>query len=82
MSPEMTDEKTPPTPNLTQRQAEVLAFISANSHLYGPTVREIAAAFSIRSPNGVICHLEALERKGRIRRTPNAVRGIEVIHGG
>jgi len=64
--------------DLTPRQREVLAFIEANSHLYGPTVREIAAGLNIRSPNGVVGHLAALERKGAIKRHPNKVRGIEV----
>ena len=64
---------------LTKRQQEVLDFIAANSHLYGPTVREIAAALSISSPNGVVCHLKALERKGRIRRAPRRARGVEVL---
>lgn len=74
-----------PTPDpapaypLTPRQAEVLAWISANTRLYSPTVREIAAALNIRSPNGVMCHLHALERKGLIRRTPRSSRGIEVV---
>jgi repressor LexA len=46
--------------------------------LYSPTVREIARAMSIKSPNGVIVHLEALEKKGWITRRPNSTRGIEV----
>ena len=67
---------------LTARQREVLEFIRANMHLYSPTIREIAREFSFRSPQGVIAHLDALERKGWIRRVPNQVRGIEVLHGG
>jgi repressor LexA len=63
---------------LTPRQRQVLEFIRANSGLYGPTVREIAAALSIRSPNGVVCHLRALEKKGVINRRPGKSRGIEV----
>jgi repressor LexA len=66
---------------LTDRQREVLDFIKANIGLYGPTVREIAAALSISSPNGVVCHLDALERKGYIRRESHKARAIEVIHG-
>jgi repressor LexA len=50
-------------------------------HLYSPTIREIAREFSFRSPQGVIAHLDALERKGWIRRVPNQVRGIEVLRG-
>lgn len=68
-----------PSSNLTVRQAEVLEFIRANSAYYGPSVRQIAQAFGIKSPNGVVCHLQALERKGRIKRHAGQVRGIEVI---
>jgi repressor LexA len=64
---------------LTARQAEVLEFIKANSGMYGPAVREIAIAFGIRSPNGVVAHLRALEKKGYIRRRPKVTRGIEVV---
>lgn len=64
--------------DITARQAEVLEFIKSHSHLYSPTIREIAMAFGFRSPNGVTCHLVALERKGKIRRTA-AARGIEVL---
>jgi len=63
---------------LTPRQAEAVAFIKANSHLYGPTVREIAAAMGISSVNGVQGHLDALEKKGVLRRKPGIARGIEL----
>lgn len=63
---------------LTARQQQAFDFIKANIQLYSPTVREIARAMAIKSPNGVVVHLEALERKGWIRRRPNAARGIEV----
>jgi len=63
---------------LTPRQAEAVAFIRANSHLYGPTIREIAAAMGISSVNGVQGHLAALEKKGVVRRTPGVARGIEL----
>ena len=45
---------------------------------YGPTVREIGEEFGIKSPNGVMCHLKALERKGLIIRSPNKSRAIEL----
>lgn len=64
---------------LTTRQAEVLEFIKANAAMYGPTVREIAAALGIKSPNGVVCHLDALVRKGAIERTPMKSRAIKVL---
>jgi len=33
-----------------------------------PAIRDICDAFSISSPNGVMCHLKALEKKGHISR--------------
>lgn len=64
---------------LTARQAEVLEFIKANSAMYGPTIRQIAAAIGVNNVTGVVGHLEALQRKGYIRRRPGVARGIEVI---
>jgi SOS-response transcriptional repressor LexA len=63
---------------LTPRQAEAVAFIRANSHLYGPTLREIAAAMGISSLNGVKGHLERLEEKGVVERKPGIARGIQL----
>lgn len=65
---------------LTRRQQEVYDLIREliQSRGYGPTVREIASQFGIRSPNGVVCHLRALERKGLIRRDANKARAIEL----
>lgn len=52
---------------LTERQREVYDYIRARVvDGMPPTIREIGAKFSIRSPNGVVCHLEALQRKGLI----------------
>ena len=67
---------TPPT--LTPRQQEVLDFIRERTRSYGPTIREIMAEFGFTSPNGAVCHLVALERKGLIRRHAGQIRGIEV----
>ena len=64
---------------LTARQAEVLEFIRANSGMYGPTIRQIAAAIGVNNVTGVVGHLRALEKKGYIRRRPGVTRGIEVI---
>lgn len=73
----MTDTQTA-AEKITARQAEVLEFIRANSAYYSPSIREIAAGLAIKSPNGVTCHLDALERKGLIRRTPGKHRGIKL----
>jgi repressor LexA len=63
---------------LTERQREVYSFIreKIRSRGYGPTVREIGTNFDISSPNGVMCHLKALEKKGLITREPNMSRAI------
>jgi repressor LexA len=49
-----------------------------NSRGYGPTVREIGEVLGISSPNGVMCHLRALVKKGKITRIANRSRAIEL----
>lgn len=65
---------------LTPRQLEVYELIRELivDRGYGPTVREIGAHFDIKSPNGVVCHLKALERKGLILRGANKSRSIQL----
>jgi repressor LexA len=65
---------------LTERQREVYEFIrdKIRNRGYGPTVREIGDQFDISSPNGVMCHLKALEKKGLITREPNMSRAIQL----
>src|SRR5215470_5029486 len=65
---------------LTTRQREVFDFIrdKITGRGYGPTVREIGDNFRISSPNGVMCHLKALEKKGLISREPNMSRAIQL----
>jgi repressor LexA len=65
---------------LTKRQRSVYDFIrdKIRNRGYGPTVREIGQKFKISSPNGVMCHLKALERKGLITREPNMSRAIQL----
>ena len=67
---------------LTDRQQNVYDMIRELiiKRGYGPTVREIGEHFGIKSPNGVMCHLRALERKGLITRSPNKSRAIELTH--
>jgi repressor LexA len=68
------------TAKLTKRQQEIYDFIRGQmlDRGYGPTVREIANEFDIKSPNGVMCHLRALEKKGLIHRDPKKARAIEL----
>ncbi len=69
-----------PFDQLTPRQANIFEFIrdKIENRGYGPTVREIGEQFSISSPNGVMCHLKALEKKGLIHRSPKRSRAIEL----
>lgn len=65
---------------LTSRQQTIYDFIEDKivNRGYGPTVREIGNEVGIRSPNGVMCHLKALEKKGFIKREPNLSRAIQL----
>ncbi len=67
-------------PNLTPRQREIYEFLKDKiiNRGYGPTVREIGSHFGIRSPNGVMCHLKALEKKGLITRESHMSRAIQL----
>ena len=65
---------------LTKKQKLVYEFVrdKIRNRGYGPTVREIGDHFKIRSPNGVMCHLKALEKKGFIAREKNRSRAIHL----
>jgi len=67
--------------NLTRRQQDIFDLIRELiiRRGYGPTVREIGHHFGISSPNGVMCHLKALERKGLIVRHAKQSRAIELV---
>jgi len=69
-----------PFDSLTEKQLAVYEFIRGKIRTrgYGPTVREIGTEFDITSPNGVVCHLKALEKKGMITREPNMSRAIQL----
>src|SRR4051794_19756110 len=66
---------------LTPRQKEIYKFIKSKiqGRGYGPTVREIGNEFGIKSPNGVMCHLKALQKKGLIHREANMSRAIQLL---
>jgi len=66
---------------LTPRQKEIYRFIKGKiqGRGYGPTVREIGNEFGIKSPNGVMCHLKALQKKGLIHREANMSRAIQLL---
>ena len=68
---------------LTRRQTEVLAGIRVifAETGYPPTVRELGERLGLHSSCTVQRHLEALERKGFIRRSPTKARTIEIMRG-
>ena len=69
-----------PEPALTPRQREVLEIIEKHmrDRGYPPSVREIGEAAGLTSPSTVHAHLNALQRRGYLRRDPTKPRAIEV----
>jgi repressor LexA len=67
----------PPTP----RQAEALELIKKfqAEHGYAPTTRDMMALMGMKSPNAVMGHFKALEKRGLIVRDKNVSRGIRVV---
>jgi repressor LexA len=70
-------------PKLTARQKQLYDFISTSIMERGvpPTIREMGKRLSISSTNGVRSILNALIKKGYIRKTPLLSRGIELAAG-
>jgi DNA-binding MarR family transcriptional regulator len=71
-------------PVLTKRQKQIYEFLKDKifNRGYGPTVLEIGSEFNIRSPNAVMCHLKALEKKGLITRGPQSSRTVRLTSEG
>jgi|SRR5579883_1469374 len=66
--------------DLTPKQQQIFEFIRGHIETkgYPPTIRDICKQFHIKSPNGVMCHLRALQNKGKISRDKNLSRGITI----
>ena len=66
---------------LTPRQKALYDFIVDFRRRHGcsPSIPEMQKAFMIRSPNGVVGHLLALEAKGVIQRSKRGSRQIDVV---
>jgi len=64
----------------TAKQLEILDFLKETilTKGYPPTVREICEKVDLKSTSTVFSHLEALERKGFIKRDPSKPRAIEI----
>jgi repressor LexA len=67
---------------LGPRQRKVLDFIlsTVEQRGYPPSVREIADAVGLASPSTVHAHLEALQKKGYIRKDATKPRAIEISY--
>ena len=65
---------------LTDRQRNVYEFLISYSkqHGYPPTMREIAEHLGVAGNLGVIKHLNALEKKGYIKRSSGSSRGTAI----
>jgi SOS-response transcriptional repressor LexA len=65
---------------LTKRQQDTFLFIYDFTRNEGcpPTIRDIGRAMKINSPNGVMYHLTALEKRGLITRHGAMARGIRI----
>ncbi|HBG05792.1 MAG: repressor LexA [Geobacteraceae bacterium GWC2_58_44] len=63
---------------LTKRQQEVLEIVTRhiNEYGYAPSLREIGKKLAVTGTLGVMKHLEALEKKGYLRRQEGSSRGI------
>jgi repressor LexA len=68
--------------SLGPRQKKILDFIlgTVEDRGYPPSVREIADAVGLASPSTVHAHLEALQRKGYIRKDATKPRAIEISY--
>ncbi len=68
--------------DLTEQQMKVFQFIETHQRRFGypPTIREIADHIGAKWGHGIERHLEALEKKGFIKREAVKSRGIQLTH--
>jgi SOS-response transcriptional repressor LexA len=66
---------------LNRRQTERYNLITKyiQTHGFSPTFQELAERMGVASTNTVRTHLEALRKKGYIRRSNDAHRNIEIV---
>ncbi|MDO5048952.1 MAG: transcriptional repressor LexA [Actinomycetaceae bacterium] len=77
----MTEQEDLERQPMTARQQQVLNVLAEviAQRGYPPSVREIADAVGLSSPSSAKHQLDALEKKGYIRRTPGLPRALEII---
>jgi repressor LexA len=68
-------------PALTERQQFVYDLIceSIRKLRRPPSVRDLMERLALKSPNGVVCHLHALKKKGYITHDRGIARGLRVV---
>lgn len=66
---------------LTEKQKKILSIIKSSilSKGYPPSVREMCHAVGLKSTSSVHAHLEALSKKGFIKKDPSKPRTIEIV---
>ncbi len=69
---------------LTRRENQILRALTAYqaTHGFAPAIREVGRMVGLLSPSTVTWYLNALERKGYIRRVRHRPRAITVVVGG
>jgi len=69
--------------NLTPKQLNIVNYVReyAQAKSYAPTLQEIAQHFSVSAVT-IFEHLNALEKKGAIRRSKHKTRSIEILGNG
>lgn len=65
---------------LTDKQRAILEYVEGYQEREGfsPSLREIAEAFGFLTPHTAADHLDALSKKGYVRRRPGTARAIVV----
>ncbi len=66
---------------LTKRQRQILDFITdfSRDKGYAPSLREIGEHFGLSSPATIHAHVEALQKKGLLKKSFNEARSIEIV---
>jgi repressor LexA len=66
---------------LTDRQRQIYEYVRGYTKERGfpPSVRDICRHFDIQSPQGAQRHLNALEKKGYIKRDPGLARSLSLV---
>lgn len=65
---------------LTKSQKAIFDYIKGEIESGGaPSIEEISIEFGYRSNNSAVQHVQALEKKGYLRRIPGKHRRIEIL---